>query len=59
MIIETENQFHRTLQALAETGTMIAREERHSPRLQDPHFLAFLKRHADKLITMLDEYKAR
>lgn len=58
MIIQTENQLHRTLQALAETGALIQKEMRYSPDLQKKDYLASLENHAAKLNRMIDDYKA-
>lgn len=59
MIIQTETQMHRTLQALAETGALIQKEMKYSPDLQKKGYLASLEKHAAKLNRMLDEYKAK
>lgn len=57
MPITSKNHFHRAARALAETGELIAKEERYSVDLQKPAYLSSLKRHAEKLMRMMDAYK--
>lgn len=49
----TNEQTRRTMQALAETGALIAKERAYLPQHQKVDYLASLERHAEKLIGML------
>lgn len=57
MHIQTAEQFRRTVQALAETDALIAKERSYLPRLQKANYLAGLERHAEKLSTMIRKYR--
>jgi hypothetical protein len=52
----TQDQFRRTVRALAETETMIAKEVGYLPEHRNQHYLADLEAHATKLGQMLREY---
>jgi hypothetical protein len=56
--IETQEQFRRTVQALAETDGLIAKERRYSKQFQKAAYIASLESHANKLSQMLSQYWA-
>lgn len=55
--ITSKDQFHRTVRALGETFSMIAKEERYSDHLRNRTYLDSLSDHAARLIQMMDAYK--
>lgn len=57
--IENQEQLRRTVQALAETGDLIAKEERYSEKHQKKDYLASLKSHAAKLTRIIDNYNGQ
>lgn len=56
--IASNEQAKRTVQALAETTGLIAKEESYRLDLQHAGYLATLKQHAAKLLQMISNYKA-
>jgi hypothetical protein len=57
--ITSKAQASRTVQALAETTGLIAKERRYLPELQHAGYLAMLEQHAAKLLQMIIKYKQR
>lgn len=55
-MIQTQDQYRRTFQALIETGNLIVKEESYRVDLQKLDYLASLKRHAEKLAAMIDAW---
>lgn len=55
-MIKTQDQFRRTVQALAETDALIAKERSYLPQHQKADYLAALEAHADKLGAMIREF---
>jgi len=58
MQITNQDQFRRTVQALAETDALIAKERSYLPKFQKADYLAFLEAHADNLGAMIRQYQA-
>jgi hypothetical protein len=50
----TNEQTRRTIEALAETNRLLAKEQRYQPHLQKPDYIASLERHIAKLVAMLE-----
>lgn len=57
MTIQTQAQFTRTVQALAETDGLIAKERSYSAQFQKADYLASLEAHAAKLGQMIRSYQ--
>lgn len=54
----TKEQHHRTVEALAETNTLIAKERCYLPQHQKAYYLASLEQHRTKLINMLTRVRS-
>lgn len=57
MQITSQEQFRRTVQALAETDALLAQERGHLPHLQKADRIVWLEQHANKLGSMIREYR--
>lgn len=54
MIPLTTEQRRRTIEALADTNRLLAREQAYLPHLQKPDVIASYERHIVKLVGMLE-----
>ncbi|KRQ11892.1 hypothetical protein AOQ73_05655 [Bradyrhizobium pachyrhizi] len=53
MMVQTTDQYRRTVAPLAETESLIAKEMRYSPQHRSEAYLARLEQHATKLSAMI------